>query len=46
MVQQKYSKNKTETLNDLILWIKSNNSTKKNKKISLNVDEILYGIKR
>lgn len=40
------SKNKTETINDLILWVKGTTPIKKKERISRNVDEIVYGIKR
>ncbi|HLC86175.1 MAG TPA: antitoxin VapB family protein [Candidatus Nanoarchaeia archaeon] len=39
-------KNKTEDLEGLIKWIKSIKSVSKKEKISKNVDEIVYGIKR
>ena len=37
---------KTETIKDLIKWIRSQKTSSKKEKISTKVDEIVYGIGR
>jgi len=39
-------KEKTDTLKDLVNWVKSFSSRKKKEKISTKIDELVYGINR
>ena len=41
-----HKRNKTEKIEDLINWVKNLKKSEKKKKISDNVDEITYGIRR
>lgn len=38
--------NKTDNINDLLLWIDSKKINKNKKKLKINIDETVYGIRK